>query len=135
MEKVRRALARFSIFAKAILFQYYRIQYSAELNSKARKSDPEAQKQFEFAAKNFKPLYFIRGYPSDPKKVEMSFDLTNYQPQFRGIVPEGGKRKEREDPEVVRLRQQGDRDLPPLDQHVFQTIFLDKVCLPYSSRG
>jgi len=100
------------------------------LTSKARRSDPEAQKQFEFAAKNFKPLYFIRGYPSDPKKVEMSFDLTNYQPQFRGIVPEGGKRKAQEDPKVVRLRKQGHGNLPPLDHHVFQTIFLDKVSLP-----
>ena len=124
-----------SSFAQASLLKYYRIQYSAELNSKARESDPEARKQFEFAAKNFRPLYFIRGYPSDPRKVEMSFDLSNYQPQFRGIVPEGGRHKEDEDPEVVQLRQQGDGNLPPLDHHVFQTIFLDKVCLPYTPRG
>jgi len=26
--------------------------------------------------------YFIRTDPSDPQKIEMSFDLTNYQPQF-----------------------------------------------------
>jgi hypothetical protein len=103
------------------------------LNSKARESDPEAQKQFEFAAKNFKPLYFIRGYPSDPKKVEMSFDLSNYQPQFSGIVPEGGRQQVDEDPKVVQLRQQGYGNLPSLDHHVFQTIFLDRVSLPYRS--
>ena len=65
----------------------------------------------------------------------MSFDLTNYQPQFKGIVPEGGRQKAREDPKVVRLRKQGYGNLPPLDHHVFQTIFLDKVSFPYLSGG
>ena len=31
----------------------------------------------------FEPLYFIHMYDNDPKKIEMSFDLTVYQPQFK----------------------------------------------------
>lgn len=65
--------------------QYYQVRYSPEHNLKSTPSDPdkadEQKKKFEFAEKNFEPLYFIRSYPSDKKKMEMSFDLTVYQPQ------------------------------------------------------
>lgn len=37
----------------------------------------------EFAKTDFRPLYFIHMYDEDPKKIEMSFDLTHYQPQFK----------------------------------------------------
>lgn len=53
------------------------------LCSEQNKDDPERKKQFEFAEKNFAPLYFIRSYPQDKSKLEMSFDLTCYQPQVR----------------------------------------------------
>lgn len=49
---------------------------------------------------SFKPMYYIKEYPSDKSKLEMCFDCTNYQAQF---------------PEVV-----------PFDDHVFQTIYLNK---------
>ncbi len=54
----------------------------------------------EMAKKSFKPMYMIKMYPQDLTKLEMCFDCTNYQSQFP--------------PEV------------PFDNHVFQTIFLNK---------
>ena len=45
----------------------------------SRTDDPERKEQFE---KNFAPLYFIRSYPQDKSKREMSVDPTRYQPQF-----------------------------------------------------
>lgn len=56
--------------------------------------------RLNFAAGNFRPMYYIKMYPQDKKKLEMCFDTTNYQSQF---------------PEHV-----------PFEQHVFQTIFLNK---------
>ncbi|KAF2030331.1 FAD/NAD(P)-binding domain-containing protein [Setomelanomma holmii] len=54
----------------------------------------------DFAKKNFKPMYYIKMYPSDKSKLEMCFDCTNYQSQFP--------------PEV------------DFDKHIFQTIYLNK---------
>ncbi|KAL9118412.1 MAG: hypothetical protein Q9187_005046, partial [Circinaria calcarea] len=56
--------------------------------------------RLEMAKKSFKPMYYIKMYPSDRSKLEMCFDCTNYQSQFP--------------PEV------------PFENHVFQTIFLNK---------
>ena len=54
----------------------------------------------------FRPMYYTSSYPSDPKKIEMAFDCTNYQHQFR---------------------QDHDANVAPVphDRHVFQSIFLD----------
>lgn len=54
----------------------------------------------------FRPMYFTHSFPSDPEKIEMGFNCTNYQHQFRENLGEGR---------------------PPLqrDQQVFQTIFLN----------
>ncbi|QIW97360.1 hypothetical protein AMS68_002878 [Peltaster fructicola] len=60
----------------------------------------DANERCDFGKKNFKPMYYIKMYPKDLTKLEMSFDATNYQPQFA--------------PEV------------PFENHVFQTIFLNK---------
>ena len=54
----------------------------------------------EMAKKSFRPMYYIKMYPADKSKLEMCFDCTHYQSQF---------------PEMV-----------PFDDHVFQTIFLNK---------
>ncbi|KAH6648355.1 hypothetical protein BKA67DRAFT_627445 [Truncatella angustata] len=56
--------------------------------------------RLNFAAQDFRPMYYIKMYPEDRSKLEMCFDTTNYQSQF---------------PENV-----------PFEQHVFQTIFLNK---------
>lgn len=55
----------------------------------------------------FRPMYYTKTYPESPRKIEMSFDCTNYQHQFR---------------------MDHDREIPPVpyENHVFQSIFLDK---------
>ncbi|KAM0715511.1 hypothetical protein Q7P37_009009 [Cladosporium fusiforme] len=58
------------------------------------------QERNDFAKDNFKPMYLIKMYPQDLTKLEMCFDCTNYQAQFPPSVP--------------------------FDNHVFQTIFLNK---------
>ncbi|KAI8631239.1 FAD/NAD(P)-binding domain-containing protein [Xylariaceae sp. FL1651] len=55
--------------------------------------------RLDHAAGHFRPMYYIKMYPQDMTKLEMSFDTTNYQSQF---------------PERV-----------PFEQHVFQTIYLN----------
>ena len=56
----------------------------------------------------FRPMYYTKTYPQDPQKIEMSFDCTNYQHQFR---------------------MDHDTEVAPIDyeNHVFQSIFLDKT--------
>jgi hypothetical protein len=55
----------------------------------------------------FRPMYFTKSYAEDPKKIEMSFDCSNYQHQFRTD----------HDAETTPV---------PFQNHVFQSIFLDK---------
>ncbi|KAH9935339.1 FAD/NAD-P-binding domain-containing protein [Fomitopsis serialis] len=110
----------------------------------------ETEESFKFARDNFRPLYYTMQYPQDKAKIEMSFDLTHYQPQFRGEKPAGpidpedrsNHRNECERAEVTREAQDSskgeagaeartgkdadERPEPPLEQHVFQTIFLDR---------
>ena len=54
----------------------------------------------------YRPMYYTHSYPEDMQKIEMAFDCTNYQHQFR---------------------QDHDADKPPVEyeNHVFQSIFLD----------
>jgi len=51
------------------------------LRSKEHQNDRERRKKYAFAEKSFQPLYFVRSVPEDRSKIEMSFDLTVYQPQ------------------------------------------------------
>lgn len=109
------------------------------------------QEAFAFAEKNFRPLYYTMQYPEDKSKIEMSFDLTHYQPQFRGERPAGpidpfdtsnhrhecqpisSIAREAQDPSKGEIgigartgkSPEGIAE-PPLEQHVFQTIFLDR---------
>lgn len=53
-------------------------------------------------AGGYKPMYYTKSYIADAKKIEMSFDCTNYQHQFR--------------------QASATHDY----EHVYQTIFLDK---------
>jgi hypothetical protein len=43
--------------------------------------------RLEIAKKSFIPMYYIKMYPSDKSKQEMSFDCTNCQSQFPERVP------------------------------------------------
>ncbi|RMY46490.1 hypothetical protein D0865_09252 [Hortaea werneckii] len=60
----------------------------------------DASSRCDYGKENFKPMYLIRMYPKDLTKLEMCFDCTNYQAQFPPKVP--------------------------FENHVFQTIFLNK---------
>lgn len=59
----------------------------------------------------YRPMYYTHSYEQDPKKIEMSFDCTNYQHQFR-----------------QENKEQTGEDAPPIpyERHIFQSIFLNK---------
>ncbi|KAK6215599.1 FAD dependent oxidoreductase [Colletotrichum tabaci] len=65
-----------------------------------KNGDRDQSSRLEYARDNFRPMYYIRMYDGDLSKLEMSFDTTNYQSQFPAKVP--------------------------FEQHVFQTIYLNK---------
>lgn len=120
--------------------------------SLAARSAPDDQ--VRFAKEHFRPLYYTMQYPEDRSKIEMSFDLTHYQPQFRGERPAGPEPGREDDFEVQLPRESAAADQvareaqsdkhaqdgadartgkddeqrpePPLSRHVFQTIFLDR---------
>jgi len=54
--------------------KHYETSYRPELNAKS--TGKEDDKAFEFAEKNFRPLYYIKEYEENRAKIEMSFDLT-----------------------------------------------------------
>ena len=94
----------------------YETRFDPALCASPKNAAQEAQIKF---AKNeakgqdgepggFRPMYYTHSYPSDPQKIEMSFDCTNYQHQFR------------EDHDA-------DKAPMPYENHVFQSIFLDKT--------
>lgn len=111
----------------------------------------QAEEAFEFASQNFRPLYYTMQYPEDKSRIEMSFDLTHYQPQFRdenptGPIDPGDTSDHRHGPHSTPYNSQDAQDdkhtkqcssartgkdahgvpEPPLESHVFQTIFLDR---------
>ncbi len=55
----------------------------------------------------YRPMYYTKSYVQDPQKIEMSFDCTNYQHQFR-------------------MDQNAEVSPVKYENHVFQSIFLDK---------
>lgn len=79
--------------------KHYQNFYSDELAVETLSGKDQTVRN-EFARDHFRPMYYIKMYPEDLSKLEMCFDTTNYQSQF---------------PEKV-----------PFEDHVFQTIFLNK---------
>ena len=67
----------------------------------------EIEKRDDGEPAGYRPMYYTHSYEEDMQKIEMAFDCTNYQHQFR---------------------QDHNADKPPMryDQHVFQSIFLDE---------
>ncbi|KAH9859028.1 FAD/NAD-P-binding domain-containing protein [Lenzites betulinus] len=130
----------------------YNPEHNAPLSSATTAEEREEMtKSFKFAESSFRPLYYTKQYDEDKSKIEMSFDLTHYQPQFRGEQPAGpisaSDRTEHRNEcqplskaaknaqdaekgkvgEEVRTGQDVDgKPEPPLEKHVFQTIFLDR---------
>ena len=97
----------------------YETKFDPSLCAKPRSKTQEQQIAF---AKNeakgvddepggFRPMYYTHTYASDPQKIEMSFDCTNYQHQFRMDEHDDNKPK----------------DPVPPGGHVYQSIFLDKT--------
>ncbi|KIS66327.1 uncharacterized protein UMAG_05328 [Mycosarcoma maydis] len=127
--------------------KHYQMTYDAKHKAKNR-DDAKSRKAFEFAQNHWKPLYLIKMYEHDRALIEMSFDLTNYQPQFSGVAPTGPRDKHVRSPSCAPPRErQGahgkqadsqESHLSPLSDdatqhkeaclqdHVFQTIFLNK---------
>lgn len=94
----------------------YETHFNPELCAKPKNKQQEDQIAF---AKNeqkgqdgepsgYRPMYYTHSYPEDMKKIEMAFDCTNYQHQFR-------------------MDHDADKAPIPYDNHVFQSIFLDKT--------
>ncbi|CAL8584035.1 hypothetical protein XPA_009643 [Xanthoria parietina] len=94
--------------------------YSDELCAKPKSKQQEEQIAF---AKNeqpgpenepggYRPMYYTHSYKEDMRKIEMAFDCTNYQHQFR------------QDPSSPPAP---DKSPVPYENHVFQSIFLDKT--------
>lgn len=83
--------------------KHYETSFTPALCAKA--TTPAQEKQVAFATgedggAGFQPMYFTYSYPQDKRLIEMSFNCSNYQHQFRG-------ESKNKDP-------------------VYQTIFLDK---------
>ncbi|CDO76022.1 hypothetical protein BN946_scf184665.g14 [Trametes cinnabarina] len=136
--------------------KYYETRYNPEHNaplSSATTAEEreEMSKSFKFAEESFRPLYYTMQYAEDKSKIEMSFDLTHYQPQFRGEQPAGpisasDRSDHRNECQPLSQYAKAAQDVekgkigadvrtgkdaegtpePPLENHVFQTIFLDR---------
>lgn len=99
----------------AYFSQHYETHFDASLCAAPKSTSQRAQIAFakgeQRGADNeppgFRPMYYTKSYAADPAKIEMSFDVTNYQHQFRMD----------HDAEIAPM---------PFERHVFQTIFLDK---------
>lgn len=94
----------------------YETHFNQEFCAEPKSKDQEDQIKF---AKNeakgqdeepggYRPMYYTHSYPEDPQKIEMAFDCTNYQHQFR-------------------MDHDADKPPIPFERHVFQSIFLDKT--------
>ncbi|CAO1617070.1 unnamed protein product [Sympodiomycopsis kandeliae] len=118
--------------------KHYEMDYQSEFN--AKRDDEDSKKAFQYAKENWRPLYLIKMYEKDPAFIEMSFDLTHYQPQFQGVSPVGNNAKisEGDAPPIERQGVESGQKAkteahksptqkePPYNQHVFQTIYLNK---------
>ncbi|KAL2067955.1 hypothetical protein VTL71DRAFT_16053 [Oculimacula yallundae] len=100
---------------------YFKKHYETEFDPKlcAEPKSKTQKDQIAFAKgeqkgpdgeeKGFRPMYYTKSYKEDPKKIEMSFDCTNYQHQFREESDDDGA-----------STKSGEKE------HVYQSIFLDK---------
>ena len=77
----------------------------------------EIEKSEDGEPAGFRPMYYTHSYAEDMTKIEMAFDCTNYQHQFRQATPTESD----PDPTTNTKPDQEHKD------HVFQSIFLDKT--------
>lgn len=99
-----------SDYFQSIFESQYNTELCAQSTSQERKNQISFAEQKPQCQKDgwlgFRPMYFTHSFPSDPDKIEMGFNCTNYQHQFRENLGEGSAP-------------------PSQDQQVFQTIFLN----------
>ncbi|KAL8935473.1 MAG: hypothetical protein Q9216_005401 [Gyalolechia sp. 2 TL-2023] len=97
----------------------YETRFSPDLCAAPKSKQQEDQIAFakneaagpDDEAGGYRPMYYTHSYKQDMRKIEMAFDCTNYQHQFR------------QDP----TEPPAPHKTPvPYDNHVFQSIFLDK---------
>lgn len=96
--------------------EHYETGFKSELCAEPKSKDQEEQIKFakeesrgqDGEPSGYRPMYYTYSYAEDPRKIEMSFDCTNYQHQFR-------------------MDHDADQAPIPYDRHVFQSIFLDKT--------
>ncbi|KFA69507.1 hypothetical protein S40285_05673 [Stachybotrys chlorohalonatus IBT 40285] len=81
------------------MLRHYENFYREDL-AVAKLNGTDQSHRLASAKKEFRPMYYIKMYPQDKSKLEMCFDCSNYQSQFPAKVP--------------------------FEQHVFQTIYLNK---------
>ena len=94
----------------------YETGFKPDLCAEPKSKDQEEQIKFakdeaqgqDGEPGGFRPMYYTHSYAEDPQKIEMAFDCTNYQHQFR-------------------MDHEADQAPIPYDRHVFQSIFLDKT--------
>lgn len=93
----------------------YETRFNPELCAEPKNKQQEDQIAFAKDEKKgqdgepsgYRPMYYTHSYADDMQKIEMAFDCTNYQHQFR-------------------QDHHADKAPIPYDRHVFQSIFLDK---------
>ena len=93
----------------------YETEFNEELCAKPRSKAQEQQIAFAKDESRgegdepggYRPMYYTHSYPENPQLIEMSFDCTNYQHQFR-------------------MDHDAETAPVPYDKHVFQSIFLNK---------
>ncbi|KAI4188740.1 MAG: hypothetical protein L6R41_001930 [Letrouitia leprolyta] len=97
----------------------YETRFSPDLCAEPKSKAQEEQIAFakdestgpDNEAGGYRPMYYTHSYKEDMHKIEMAFDCTNYQHQFR------------QDPKEPPAP---DKTPVPYENHVFQSIFLDK---------
>ena len=105
----------------------YETHFDPDLCAKPKSKDQESKVSFakgeskgpDGEPPGFRPMYYTKSYEEDPASIEMSFDCTNYQHQFR-------LRMDHADGNDLRPKDASGKPPIPHESHVFQSIFLDK---------
>ncbi|EFE38159.1 flavin-containing amine oxidasedehydrogenase, putative [Trichophyton verrucosum HKI 0517] len=86
---------------------HYRDEIRGEAQTLEDKEHIKVAKGEQGAASRFQPSYFTFSYQARPEKMEVGYDCTRFQYQFRN--PNGT-----------------DDPLPPFEDHIFQSHFIDE---------
>ncbi|EEU39582.1 uncharacterized protein NECHADRAFT_42807 [Fusarium vanettenii 77-13-4] len=73
--------------------EHYETHFKPNLCAEPKSDDQKKQVSFskgEGDSNGFRPMYYTYTYPQDPKKIEMSFNCSNYQHQLKKANLESG---------------------------------------------